>query len=42
MDDERHGIFGCGNEIIWIIIIIAIIFLVSPGIFGGIGGCYKD
>jgi len=42
MDEERHGFFGCGNEIIWIIVIIIIIWLLFPHIFGGIGGCYKD
>ena len=47
-ENERGGIFGCGgNEWIWIIVIIAVILLIFPGIFGGGGffgreGYYKE
>jgi hypothetical protein len=41
MTDERGGLFGGCNDIIWIIIIIVIICCFCPGIFGGIGGYCK-
>lgn len=42
-ENERGGIFGCGNEWIWIIVIIAVILLIFPGIFGRLGeGYYKE
>lgn len=41
-ENERGGFFGCGNEWIWIVIIIIAILLIFPGIFRQNDGYYKE
>lgn len=36
-DDRSCGFFGFGNEFIWIIVVIILILLLFPGLFGGYG-----
>lgn len=41
-DCRRDGIFGGGDNFIWIIIIIIVVICFVPGIFGGNRCCERD